>query len=219
MAPISGENRVLDAPFARGSFVADPNVPPLEYNPVLAKGLVAAAVRELGGNAIRLTLEYPSSVAARATAPRLAAAFRAIGVEVDAVERPETELETGLRQGRRFDLAYRAGRPTDPLRDIGPLLIPAYDAPPAAGGFASAASTRILQLLIDLDRAPEPQAARRLAVQVDRESRDELPIIPLWQVEDHYAWRTNVQGVDETTEHFYHGVTNWEAEPWLAKDP
>ena len=217
--PISGSSKVSDAPFVRGSFVADPGVPPLEYNPVLAKGLVAAAVRELGGNPIHLTLEYPALAEARATVPRVAAAFRAIGLEVETLELPESALEAGLRQGRRFDLAYRAARLTDPLREVGPLLIPAYDAPTAAGGFASAASTRILQLLVELDRAPEPQAARRLAVQIDRESRDELPVIPLWQVEDHFAWRSNIQGLAETTELFYRGVTTWEAEPWFAKDP
>ena len=210
--------KVADAPFVRGSFVADPDVPPLEYNPLLAKGLVAAAVRELGGQPVHLTLEYPAVAEARVVAPKIAASFRAIGIEVDASEHPETALEAGLRQGRRFDLAYRISRPTDPLRDVGPLLIPAYDAPVAAGGFASAASPRILQLLIELDRAVEPQSARRLAIQVDRESRDELPVIPLWQVEEHYAWRTNVRGVAEAADQFYRGVTAWEAEPWLAKD-
>jgi len=217
--PISGLNKVADAPFVRGSFVADPGVPPLEYNPVLAKGLVAAATRELGGNSIHLTLEYPAIAEARATVPKIAEAFRAIGVEVDVAELPESALEAGLRLGRRFDLVYRAARLPDPLRDVGPLLIAAYDAPGSAGGFASAASPRILQLLIDLDRAPEPQSARRLAVQIDRESRDELPVIPLWQVEDHYAWRSNVRGVPETTDQLYRGVVTWEVEPWLAKDP
>ncbi len=217
--PPTGPNKVADAPFVRGSFVADPNVNPLEYNPVLAKGLIAAAIKELGGNPIKLTLEYPSIAEARATVPKIASAIRALGVEVEAIERPESSLEAGLRSGRRFDLAYRASRPTDPLRDAGPLLIPAYDAPPSSGGFASAASPRILQLLIELDRAPEPQSARRLAVQVDHESRDELPVIPLWQVEDHYAWRSNVRGPAGSTDQFYRGAVTWEAEPWLAKDP
>ncbi len=215
----AGQTRVLDAPFVRGSFVADPNVPPLEYQPVLAKGLVAAAVKETGGNPIKLTLEYPSTVEARVTVPKLVEMLGLIGVTITPVERSESSLEAGLRSGRRFDLAYRAARPVDPLRDAGPLLVPAYDAPPTAGGFASAASPRILQLLIDLDRAPESQSARRLAVQIDRESRDELPVIPLWQVEDHYAWRSNVRNIPPTTDHLYRTVTTWEADPWLAKDP
>ena len=217
--PIAGLDKVADAPFVRGSFVADPGVPPLEYNPVLAKGLVAAATKELGGTKIHLTLEYPAIPEARATVPKIADALRAIDIDVEVTEWSEGALEAGLRAGRRFDLAYRASRLTDPLRDIGPLLIPAYDAPARAGGFASAASPRILQLLIELDRAPEPQAARRLAVQIDRESRDELPVIPLWQVEDHFAWRTSVRGLTDTTDQFYRGVTSWEADPWLAKDP
>ena len=211
--------RVASAPFVRGSFVADPNVPPLEYQPILAKGLVAAAVQELGGQPIRLTLEYPSIAEARATVPKMVEYFGLIGVRVEAIERSESDLETSLQSGRAFNLAYRASRPLDPLRDAGPLLIPAYDSSPSSGGFASAASPRILQLLIDLDRAPESQSARRLAIQIDRESRDELPVIPLWQVEDHYAWRSNLHGINPTTETLYQGVTAWEADPWLAKDP
>ena len=217
--PAAGQNRVADAPFVRGSFVADPAVPPLEFNPVLAKGLVVAATKELGGNPIHLKLEYPAIAEARATVPKLAEAFRAIGVEIEVIEQPESALESGLRSGRPFDLVYRASRLTDPLREVGPLLIPAYDASSAAGGFGSAASPRILQLLIELDRAPYPQAARRLAVQIDREARDELPVIPLWQVEDHFAWRTSLRGPAATIQHLYRGSVTWEADPWLAKDP
>ena len=218
-ASVGPATRVASAPFVRGSFVADPNVPPLEYQPVLAKGLVAAAVQELGGQPIRLTLEYPAITEARVTVPKLVELFGLIGVRIDAIERSESELEAGLRSGRAFQLAYRASRPLDPLHDAGPLLIPAYDSSPTSGGFASAASPRILQLLIDLDRAPESQSARRLAIQIDRESRDELPVIPLWQVEDHYAWRSNIRGIPPTTDTLYQSVTAWEADPWLAKDP
>ena len=211
--------RVASAPFVQGSFVDDPKIPPLDYQPVLAKGLVAAAVQELGGQPIHLTLEYPSIAEARATIPKLVEYFGLIGVLVEPIERSESELEAGLRSGRPFNLAYRASRPSDPLHDAGPLLIPAYDSPSSSGGFASAASPRILQLLLDLDRAPESQSARRLAIQIDRESRDELPVIPLWQVEDHYAWRSNIHGINPATDTLYQGVTAWEAEPWLAKDP
>ena len=217
--PPDERNLVINGPFVRGSFVADPDVPAIDYEPVLAKGLVAAAIKELGDKPVELTLEYPALPEARSAVPKLVEAWRAVGIKVQAIERPESSLETGLRAGRRFDLVYRASRPTDPLRDAGPLLVPGFDAPSAAGAFASAASPRILQLLIGLDRAPEPQSARALAIQIDRESRDELPVIPLWQLEDQYAWRTNLRGVPDSTDHLYQGASTWEADPWLAKDP
>ena len=212
-------NLVSDGPFVKGSFVDAQGVEPFEYNPLLAKGLVAAAKKELGNNPIRLTFEHPPTPEARAVCPKIAEAFTLIGVEINLVERPESELESALRAGRRFDLAYRASRPTMPLRDAGPLLLPGYDATPSADALASAASPRILQLLIDLERAPETTSARALAMQIDRESRDELPVLPLWQLEDHFARRSNLRGPAEVTDHLYQGIATWEIDPWFAKDP
>ena len=58
-----------------------------------------------------------------------------------------------------------------------------------------------------------------LVVAIDRESRDELPVLPLWQLEDHYAWRTRLTGPAETARHLYDGIERWEVEPWFARDP
>ena len=82
----------------------------------------------------------------------------------------------------------------EPVFDAGLLLCPGYDAPPDADALASSASPEILQLLLRLERASEWPTARGLALQIDRESRDELPVIPLWQVVDHYAWRDRLKG-------------------------
>ena len=211
-------NLVADGPFLKESFVDASDVPPFEYNPLLAKGLVTAAKKELGGNPLALTLEYPNSPEARAVCPRLAEAYKLIGVTVKLVERPESDLEAELHAGRRFDLAYRSVRISRPLRDAGPLLVPGYDAPPSADALASAASPRILQLLIQLDRAAETTTARALAMQVDRESRDELPILPLWQLEGHHAWRAELRGPLETADHLYQNIAAWEIAPWFVKD-
>ncbi len=55
-------------------------------------------------------------------------------------------------------------------------------------------------------------------MQIDQESRDELPVIPLWQVEDYYAWRSNLRGLSEEVAHLYEGIAAWEVEPWFARD-
>jgi len=217
--PPDEANRVADGPFVHGSFVDAPGVAAFEYDPLLAKGLASAARKELGGNPIRLTLEYPSIAEARAVCPKIAEAFGLIGVAVQLVERPESELESGLRSGRRFDLAYRASRPGRPLLDAGPLLVPGYDAPGSADALASAASARILQLLIQLDRAPETTSARTLALQIDREARDELPVLPLWELQDHYAWRVNLRGPSSAADRLYQGIAEWEVQPWFAREP
>jgi peptide/nickel transport system substrate-binding protein len=217
--PPSEGNTVADGPFAKGNYADAPGVRPLEYNPSLAMMLVAAARKELGGSAIELKFEYPAIPEAQTVVPVIAEAFRQSGVRIETIERPESQLETELRAGRRFDLAYRALRCEEPVLDAGLLLCPGYDAPPEADALASATSPRILQLLLQLDRAVEVPTARGLAIQIDREARDELPVLPLWQVVDHYAWRTRLKGPADISPRLYQGIETWEIEPWVAKDP
>jgi peptide/nickel transport system substrate-binding protein len=76
----------------------------------------------------------------------------------------------------------------------------------------------MLWLLLQLERASEWTTARALAQQIDRESRDELPIIPLWQLADHYAWRDRLKGPVKGALDLYQDVQTWEIAPWIAKD-
>ncbi len=116
-------------------------------------------------------------------------------------------------------MAYRVVRCDEPVMDAGVLLCPGYDAPPPADALASGVSPRILQLLLELERAVDWPTGRGLAIQIDRESRDELPVIPLWQLTDHYAWRDRLKGPVPVTSWLYQGVETWEIMPWFAKDP
>jgi peptide/nickel transport system substrate-binding protein len=185
----------------------------------LAKMLVAAARKELNNAPIQLKLEYPAIPEVAAIVPKVAEAFRTAGVEITTVEVLPSRLERELRAGRRFDLAYRVLRCDEPVLDAGVMLCPGYDAPPEADALASAASPRILQLLLQLERASEWPTARGLALQIDRESRDELPVIPLWQLVDHYAWRDRLKGPSAEAATLYQGIETWEIEPWFARDP
>ena len=211
-------NLVSDGPAVKGSYTDAPEVKPLGYDPLLAKMLISGARKELGGNPIKLTFTYPSTAEAQAVVPRIAEALKLVGVETSLDEKPESILESELRAGKRFDLAYRSSSLSEPVTEIGPFLCPGYDAAPASNPLSSLASPRILQLLLQLERAPEWPSAKGLVVQIDRECRDELPVIPLWQLEDHYAWRSRVKGPAETSDRLYRGITSWEIEPWFAKD-
>jgi peptide/nickel transport system substrate-binding protein len=220
--PPDAENAVADGPFPKGSYANDPGVKPLAYNPTLAVMLIAAAVKELGNTPIELKLEYPSIPEAQAAIPFLVEAINSAGLpsslKIQAIERPESQLESELRGGRRFDLAYRALRCEEPMQDAGAMLVPGYDAPSEADALASSASSEILRLLLLLERAPELPTARGLALQIDREVRDELPVLPLWQVVDHYAWRTRLKGPGSEADQLYQGVASWEIKPWIFKD-
>ena len=220
--PGDAENTVADGPMPKGSYADAAGVKPLGYNSTLATMLIAAAHKELGGTPIELKLEYPAISEAQAAVPFILESIRAVGLpvglKIEAVEVPESQLESELRAGRRFDLAYRVLRCDEPVLEAGPLLCPGYDSPPETDALASAASTRILQLLLQLERASELASSRGLAQQIDRESRDELPVLPLWQVVDHYAWRTRLKGPGEAADQLYQGIESWEITPWIARD-
>ena len=216
--PIDPENTPSDGPFAAGGYADAPDVRPLEHDPLLARMLVAAARRELGGAPIKLTFAYPSTPEARAVGPLLAEAWRAAGVEVSAAERPEAELEPMLRAGGRFDLAYRAGPCPDPALDAGPMLCPGVDAVPSADGLGAVASPRTLQLLLQLERAAEWPTARALAIDLDRETRDELAVLPLWQLRQYFAYRETLKGPAGAIGSLYAGAAGWEVAPWYADE-
>jgi peptide/nickel transport system substrate-binding protein len=207
-----------DGPFPIGSFADAPEVAPLAHDPLLAKMLVRAAKQEMDVDSIALTLAYPAIPAARAVVPRLVEVFAEAGVEVTPVERPQSDLESELRRGERFDLAYRTGPIDDPIRDVGPALCPGYSAPPRADGLGAIASPRILQLLLRLEQVQDLPTARQQVIEIDRETRDELPILPLWQLQEHYAWRTRLTGPAEEADRLYEGIESWTIEPWFAPD-
>lgn len=216
---IDGTSSPSDGPFAKGSYADAPDVKPIGYDPLLARMLVAASKRELGGVPLKLKFEYPAHPDAQACIPKLLEMFKLAGLEIEPVERPEAELELELRSGRKFDLAYRINRCVEPANEAGVLISPAFDSAPGTAPLGAVASARILQLLLELDRSENPPEARGILLQIDRESRDELPIIPLWQLEDHYAWRSRLKGPAESTEYLYENIANWEVAPWYPLDP
>ena len=217
--PIDPNNAPSDGPMATDSYANAPNVNPYTQDILLAKMLVAAAKAELKIGAIKLKLEYPSIPEAQAAAPKIAESLRAAGLDISIQEVGETELEEALRSGRRFDIAYRASRCGEPVWDIGPMLCPGFDAPSDTDGLSAIASPRIMQLLLQVEHAGDLNSARELVTQIDRECRDELPVIPLWQIQDHFAYRARLKGPVETADHLYQGIDQWQIEPWFAKDP
>lgn len=216
---IDPKNAPADGVFESESYANAPDVKPLPFDPLLARMLAAAAKKEMGGETIKLMFEYPAIPEAQACATRLIEALKSTGILITPVERPESELEQAIRSGRRFDLAYRTWRCVEPTFEIGSMLCPAYDAPPAAEGLGSIASPRILQLLLQLERAPAWPTARGIVTEIDREIRDELPVIPLWRLEEHFAWRTRLKGPRDVAESLYQEIDQWEIEPWFATDP
>jgi peptide/nickel transport system substrate-binding protein len=208
-----------DGVIVPGTYADAVEAAPLPTDPLLARMLVAAARKELGGVPLALAFQYPATPEAVAAVPRIAEALTAAGLTLKLVERPPDELERELRSGAPFELAYRAVRCEEPIADLGPALCPGYDAPPDRDALAAVASPRVLELLLKLEQATEFPTARGLAIQVDRATRDELPVVPLWRLIHHHAWRDRLAGPADEATTLYQGIESWRIEPWIARDP
>ena len=129
--PATDKDTVADGAFPKGSYADAPAVKPLESHPWLAKMLVAAARKELGGAAHQPEFRVSRDTrGAGDRAQKLADAFRAAGIEIETAEVLPSRLEAELRAGRRFDLAYRVLRCDEPVFDAGMLLCPGLRRPP-----------------------------------------------------------------------------------------
>jgi peptide/nickel transport system substrate-binding protein len=93
------------------------------------------------------------------------------------------------------------------------VLAPAYDAAGASSVLQQVASPRILELLLQLERAGETPTARAILLQIDRESRNELPVIPLWEMVEHLARRGRLTGMRESPRSLYDDVASWRLAP------
>ncbi len=193
--PATGKDTVADGAFPQGELCRRPGRQAARVAPWLAKMLVAAARKELGGQPIRLKFEYPAIPEVKVIAAKLADSFRAAGIEIETAEVLPSRLEAELRSGRRV----RSGLSRAALRRAGVRRRNA----PVSGLRRSCRCQRA-----GLGRQPQDLAASLAAracrrsgrrrgdwsLQIDRESRDELPVIPLWQLVDHYAWRDRLKG-------------------------
>jgi peptide/nickel transport system substrate-binding protein len=202
-----------------GTYADVAEADPLPTDPLLARMLVAAARKELGVTELALTLQYPAIPEAVAAVPRIAEALTAAGLAVKLVARPPDALEHELRAGATFDLAYRVVRCDEPIEGLGPALCPGYDAPPDRDALAAVASPRTLETLLKLEQASEFPTARALAIRIDRETRDELAVVPLWRLFHHVAWRSRLTGPAAEASTLYEGIESWRIEPWIARDP
>lgn len=217
--PIDANNLPSDGPMATDSYANSPDVPAYAYDMLLARMLVAAGKAEMKINSVKLRLEYPAVAEAQAAVPKIVEALKNAGVDVTAEEKSESEMEEALRAGRKFDMAYRVSKCVEPVWEIGPMLCPGFDSPSETDGLSAIASPRIMQLLLQLEHAQDWTSAQELVRQIDRECHDELPVIPLWQLQDYYAYRTRLKGPADTADHLYQGIDQWQIEPWFAKDP
>ena len=200
---------VVSGPFPRGAageryaYAYDLKIEPRPYEPgtglVLAQ-LAASEVLGQGKAAAPLVLGFPADPVARAACQSIARQLKVLNLPVTLKEAKPGELPALAD----CDLLYAELSIHEPVVDAWRLLGP--------GGLTGSCSPAMLLALRQVEAAPSRQEAAEKLKDVHRIAAIELPVIPLWQLAEHFAVHASVQGVADRPGSLYEGVENWQAE-------
>jgi ABC-type transport system substrate-binding protein len=128
--------------------------------------------------------------------------WQQIGVRVEL-----RRLETGqtIPPDDEWDFLYYQVAMQEPLTDSELLF--------GTQGIVKSVSAPILQNMKKLGYADSWQSAGTTLRRIHRQVANDLTIIPLWQLKEHYAFRQNVKGIGANAVHFYETVLDWNIQP------
>ena len=216
--------RVISGPFSPGVSPDDPldygynhAVEPREYQPHLAIALAQVALSEVAAAMKKQGIEVsdtPKFVLAHPAHEIARVACTSIQRQLGLVDIPITlrELKAGLpdRIPDDVDLLYAELAMWEPVVDARRLL--------EEDGIAGGCSTYMSQALGQLDQATDwAQVADRLR-HIHWLAHRELPVVPLWQLIDHFAYRRSLKGVGSRPVSLYQNVEQWQPSTQYAAE-
>ena len=182
----------------------DLRVRPLPFNSQLGMVLIELALRPnppVRPEAIptpKLVIAHPKSSSAANAAGVIARMWTEVGI-------PSTTLELKpndtMPPDDEWDFLYVEVVIEEPLVDVTKMIGP--------HGFAKDVSAPIEQTLRIVSYAQNWQKACAALRRLHRQIAVDLSIIPLWQVKEHYAYRSTVRGVGRDLIHLYQNVDRW----------
>jgi ABC-type transport system substrate-binding protein len=216
--PSSDGDELVNGAFPKGSFAFEPGLEPWPYDPVLAKGLADAAKKELRVQNLTFRLHYPDIEEAREACRFIKQYWSIIGIELELKPMPTQLLEEEIANGQRFELVYRMHYVRDPVLDAARVLCLGPPIAPDGAVMPNAASAWLRQNLRDLEFATDWPVARNKLKLIQNQARDDVALIPLWQLNDYYAYQKRLEGVVDHSIGMYQDAEKWKIEPWYRKD-
>jgi len=200
---------LVSGPFPRGAagdqfgYGYDPKVEPRPYEPGTGLLLTQLAIDEAfgaGKTMPPLVLAYPAEPVARAACQSIARQLKLLNLPITLKEAKPGELPMLAD----CELLYAELTIREPTVDAWRVLGP--------GGLSGSCSAAMLLALRQVESSPNLQEAAAKLQAVHRLAAAELPVIPLWQLAEHFAVHASVQGVAERPSSLYEGVQRWQAE-------
>lgn len=211
-------NVVVSGPFPLGRSVNDPlgyaynrGVQPHPYDPRLAMVLAAVAQREAqaqagtgsaGSDRSRpLVLAYPAYEVAEITCRSIQKHLAPLGIHVE-LQRIAPGVDAASYP---CDLRFAELSISEPLVDALRLLGP--------DGVAASDSPYLKLALRQLAASDDWRTSTLRLREVHRLVHEELPLLPLWQLIEHYARHQQMQGVAVQPATLYQDIAQWQTPP------
>ncbi|MBC7855925.1 MAG: hypothetical protein IAF94_21055 [Pirellulaceae bacterium] len=173
------------------------------YDPAVASVLVALASNQAAASAAQpprsLTLAFPAEPMARIACESISRQLQLVGLQVKL-----REIPAGQAAGEDYDLLYTELVMQEPTVDAWRLLGP--------GGMTGDCSAAMLLALRSLEQAKDAKQAALRLQEVHRVAAAELPVIPLWQLVNHFAYHKSVKGLPPRPYSLYQDIEKWQVE-------
>lgn len=208
--------QVVSGPFSAGISDSDPGgyaynrrIDPRPYDPRLAMILVQLAEQEVQNLAkdrnetppqrpATFVLAHPADEVPRLACRVIASQLKLVGLACELKELPAGQVDTPEQD---YDLLYTEVSLPEPAVDARRLL--GVGGPAIAGGSQSAFALR------QLESAQTWQDARKRLFELHTMTHDEVAVLPLWQLAEHYAHHPGLRGLGAKSAALYFDVEQW----------
>ncbi|MEM1619994.1 MAG: ABC transporter substrate-binding protein [Fervidicoccaceae archaeon] len=222
-----GFGRIATGPIPSSSWAYTGDVEKYEFNPEKAKQILdSLGFRDIDNDGFRefpngtklvLTFPYNSGVAIHErTAQLVADMLRNVGIKVELKAYDEATLTTTVYSRREFDLAVeRFSTGPDPVVGIGRLFLSTYafSGVPFSNSAVSYNNSEVDKLLTEASRVVDRTIRKQLFEEFQRIVARDLPYLPLVEVSDVAAIRSNVRNL-----HAWSAESRVErVDVWIAK--
>jgi tetratricopeptide (TPR) repeat protein len=209
------DGRIISGPFPLGidgndplSYAYNTSVEPVKYDPQLAKLLLVMVDEEFQSAQTKfqtpvppkktLRLAVPDYELARVAAQALIQQWMIVGVQAEMVVLPPGQDLSSISD---CDLVYATASIWEPATDIERLL--------GGGSLAASDNPFIVRGLSRLRSARNWREVRDALQDLHRLVRYHLPILPLWQVTDRFAYSSKLEGLQSGSINLYQNVAEW----------
>lgn len=211
-----GGFQVISGPFPAGVTLSDPirygynsQIKSRDYDPRLAILLTSLAwtnaqkkqgVKKPGGDLPVLKLGHSSDPLARTACRSIATNLRPV-LQLELIELTPEEM---LNAKEKVDLKYVELNVWEPVTDARRLL--------GDDGLLGESSDFMSVALDRLDQATNWNEVRSRLYEIHNAANSDLPVIPLWQTTNYFAYRKSVLGIQPRPVRLYQNVSDWQIE-------